>query len=182
MSLKVSLNFFTPRKFHEILHLYRRLRQTVMRDYRSYQVNACQGTRNSMTHFTAVAANGICETPLLQMLLLWQKLGLQCNSISGHHALLATARPSSMQSDSAIATGCGLQSIDIIKSKSDYWRDIEVEAAGLDSTQKYSEELFIPPPTAVAGGIIFYCWSFFLFLFFLSPQDLRDGSTNREPF
>jgi len=31
-----------------------------------------------------------------------------------------------------------------------------------------------------AGGIIFYCQSFFLF--FLSPQDLRDGSTDREPF
>jgi len=33
----------------------------------------------------------------------------------------------------------------------------------------------------VAGGIIFYCWSFFLFLFFLSTKDLRDGSTDREP-
>jgi len=37
----------------------------------------------------------------------------------------------------------------------------------------------------VAGGILFYCRSFFLFsffLFFLSPQDLRDRSTDREPF
>jgi len=40
-------------------------------------------------------------------------------------------------------------------------------------------ELIIPPPTVVAGGIIFYCWSFFLFLFFLLPQDLR---VDREPF
>jgi len=28
---------------------------------------------------------------------------------------------------------------------------------------------------------LFYCWSFFLY-FFLSPKDLRDGSTDREPF
>jgi len=40
--------------------------------------------------------------------------------------------------------------------------------------------LIIPPPTVVAGGIIFYPWSFFLF--FLLPQDLRDASTDREPF
>jgi len=37
----------------------------------------------------------------------------------------------------------------------------------------------IPPPTVVAEGIIFYCWSFFLFL---SPKDLWDGTTDREPF
>ena len=34
--------------------------------------------------------------------------------------------------------------------------------------------------TVLAVGIIFYCRSFFLF--FLSPQDRRDGSTDREPF
>jgi len=45
---------------------------------------------------------------------------------------------------------------------------------------RWVHSIFIPPPTVVAGGIIFYCWS--LFLFFLSPQDLRDGSTDREPF
>jgi len=46
-----------------------------------------------------------------------------------------------------------------------------------------NDELIIPPPTVVARGITFYCWSFFLFsISFLSPQDLRDGSTDREPF
>ena len=38
------------------------------------------------------------------------------------------------------------------------------------------------PHTVVARGILFFIRvSFFLFLFFLSPTDLRDGSTDREP-
>ena len=44
--------------------------------------------------------------------------------------------------------------------------------------------LYLRPHGVVAGGIMFYSRSFFLsfFLFFLSPEDLRDGSTDREPF
>jgi len=39
--------------------------------------------------------------------------------------------------------------------------------------------LYYTSAHVVAGGILSYCRSFFLF--FLSPQDLRDGSTDREP-
>jgi len=35
--------------------------------------------------------------------------------------------------------------------------------------------LVIPPPTVVAGGIIFYCWSFFLFLFIPPPTVVAGG-------
>ena len=41
--------------------------------------------------------------------------------------------------------------------------------------------LYLRPHAVVAGSIMFNSRSFFL-SFFLSPKDLRDGATDREPF
>jgi len=40
----------------------------------------------------------------------------------------------------------------------------------------------IPPPTVVAGGIIFYCWSFFLSSFFSFATGSPRWLSDREPF
>ena len=57
---------------------------------------------------------------------------------------------------------------------------LAIAVAGLPcaSTQHASWAILV---VVVAGGILFYSRSFFLH-FFLSSKDLRDGSTNREPF
>jgi len=42
--------------------------------------------------------------------------------------------------------------------------------------------LIIPPPTRSSGRGYSVLLQKFLSLFFLSPKDLQDGSTDREPF
>jgi len=102
-----------------------------------------------------------------------------CTNKCLHHFLHATLYPTAFPVY-PLLTSCTLYWIITNTYTTDStWPSYSLLCYFLLFPTNHNLSFIIPPPTVVAGGILFYCWSLF---FFLLPEDLRDGSTDREPF